>query len=84
MKRSGMWGTPVMPGTSKLSAAGGGKEGGGGEGEEKVKEAQRRKKEVGRQANEVFRALRAWVMQISGMGGAFFLSFTFSSSPFSD
>ncbi|GAA5831852.1 hypothetical protein JCM11251_003910 [Rhodosporidiobolus azoricus] len=67
LKKSGMWGTPVIPSSSQ-SADAEGKE--GEETGEEVKEREKQKLEVARQANEVFRALRAWVMQISGMGAA--------------
>ncbi|BGP12886.1 hypothetical protein JCM10213v2_000803 [Rhodosporidiobolus nylandii] len=52
LKKSAMWGTPVLPSLG---------EEGGEEGAMKA--------EVAKQANgEVFRALRAWVMQLSGLG----------------
>ncbi|GAA6036850.1 hypothetical protein JCM8097_006312 [Rhodosporidiobolus ruineniae] len=60
LKKQGMWGTPVLPSVGEAE----------GEGEEKV-ERERQKKEVVRQAEEVFRALRSWVMSISGVGVAF-------------
>ncbi|GAA5914423.1 hypothetical protein JCM6882_008231 [Rhodosporidiobolus microsporus] len=69
LKRSGMWGTPVLPASSS-SGGGGPVEGKEGEGEKGEKEREEQRREVGRQANEVFRALRAWVMQISGLGAA--------------
>lgn len=63
LKKGTMWGTPRLPAPGRIGMESGLEE---GEGEEK-------KRAVGEQANEIFRALREWVMQISGVGGAFSL-----------
>ncbi|GAA5850040.1 hypothetical protein JCM8547_000990 [Rhodosporidiobolus lusitaniae] len=55
LKKSG-WGTPML---APLAEDG-----------ERAGEAGAAKKEVARQANEVFRALRVWVMQLSALGAA--------------
>ncbi|BGP29000.1 hypothetical protein JCM10296v2_000736 [Rhodotorula toruloides] len=60
----GVWGSPVLPETASLPGPAAGE----------TKDLSREK--VAKQAVEVFRCLRAWVMQISGVGAATPLSGT--------
>ncbi|BGP21797.1 hypothetical protein Rt10032_c01g0495 [Rhodotorula toruloides] len=57
----GVWGSPVLPETASLPGAA------AGETNDSSRES---REKVAKQAVEVFRCLRAWVTQISGVGGA--------------